>query len=137
MSKSQGASSKDKHVVAAVGKEGRPPIPWGPFEFHELWGGSPKVWTGYSAHCDRHGKCDKRGNYSCRTSLSFNKSMPAAETLLRLKRWLVQGLLSFKDYNEDARVDHIFGLRAARCVENPPPADMKKLQDAKRAVGYF
>ena len=45
----------------------RSAVRWGPYIFKELHGGTPKVHTGYSCHCDLHGHVGE----TCRTSLHF------------------------------------------------------------------
>lgn len=96
---------------------------WGPFTLHELSGG------GLSAHCDLHRDCNANGD-KCRTSLLCGSGVQALtleEVSLRLKRWLIFGLLYLPQDDETSRFKHIFENKARKFTENPTTTDLTAL----------
>lgn len=119
---SQGTSQSEsrRSLVPAVDRFQREVINWGPFTLHALKGG------GYAAHCDMHKDGSPNGD-KCRTSLLCGSDLSQEETLLRLKRWLIFGLVHLPIDAEESRREHVFAHKARKFVRQPDRADLDAL----------
>ena len=129
---SEAAASVAGPGPGAPGPVRRRQFKWGPFEFHELKGG------GMSAHCDRHQDCSANGD-KCRASLlpetGNSVFLPVEEKILRLKRWLVFGIVHCPPEDEESREKHLFKNKARKFTTNPTAEDLAQIPEGMFADG--
>ena len=84
-----------------------------------------------SAHCDRHQDCSANGG-KCRASLmpeSGPNKLPMEEKILRLKRWLVYGIVHLPIEDDESRRKHMFQYKARTFTTNPTAEELAQIPE--------